>query len=141
MNSDPYTNLEPGIPSLVRGIVQDGQDLLKQQVELLRSEVKEELGKLRTGAKSVAIGAAVAGVGALFLLATLVHLLHAYAQLPLWACYGIVGGALALVGGGVLISGKKSVSDVQLTPPPQSAQALKENLEWVTKRRTPETIP
>jgi len=129
---------EPGIGTLLGGVVRDGQTLLKQQLELFRSEVKQEVRQLKTGVVSICIGVGIALMATIFLLAMLVHLLHTYTQIPLWGCYGIVGGALALIGGGILAGGRKSVADVHLTPPPVSAQALKENIEWVTKRKTPE---
>jgi hypothetical protein len=122
---------EQSATTLLGGIVRDGQQLLHQQLEMLRSEVKQELHQLRSGLVSVCIGVGVAAVGGMFLLVMLVHLLDAYTEIPLWGCYGIVGGALGLVGGAFLIGGRKSVSDLQLSPPPATARALKENIEWI----------
>jgi hypothetical protein len=129
---------EPGIGTLLGGVIRDGQTLLKQQLELFRSEVKHEVRQFRSGVVSICIGAGIAATGAIFLFAMLAHLLHTFTEIPLWGCYGIVGGALALIGGGILMGGRKSVADVHLAPPPITARALKENIEWVTKRKTPE---
>ena len=93
--------------------------------------------QLRSGMVSICVGAGVAAIGTVFVLAMLVHLLSAYSAIPLWGCYGIVGGAVALVGALILAGGRKSVADVHLAPPPITAQSLKENVAWVRKTTDP----
>jgi hypothetical protein len=131
---------EAGTGQLVSGILSDAKTLLEQQVQLFRSELKHELRQLRTGLVSVCIGGGFAAVGVLFLLAMAVHLLAAKTQIPLWGCYGIVGGAVTAVGLGFLFGGRKSVSGVELAPPPVTAQALKENVEWLKSLKHRKTV-
>jgi hypothetical protein len=130
---------EPPASSLVRGILSDGQDLLQQQFALFRAEVKQELGQLRSGLVSLVVGAVVSGLGAIFLFLMLAHLLAAKTEIPLWGCYGIVGGGLTVAGLVIMAIGRKSVSDVRLAPPPVTAQALKENVEWLKNMRHGDT--
>jgi hypothetical protein len=40
----------------------------------------------------------------------IVHLLAAVTPIPLWGCYGIVGGVLVFIGGMLLVAGKSTVS-------------------------------
>jgi Putative Actinobacterial Holin-X, holin superfamily III len=115
----------------MKGILQDAQDLVGQQLQLFRSEVKQEVRQLKSGILSISIGAVIAAVGALTLVGMLVHLLAAKTEIPLWGCYGIVGGGLTVGGLVILLGGKKSVADVHLAPPPETAQALKENVAWL----------
>ena len=89
---------EPGIATLVSGIVGDGQRLIEQQIALFRKEIESALRQARNAAISLAIGAGVAAVGGLLLVIMAVHLLNAYTVLPLWGCYGLVGGVLAAAG-------------------------------------------
>jgi len=131
MKVDPPIDPEPGTGALIGGILHDANELLGQQVEMFRSEVRQELRQLRTGMVSVCVGVGIAVAGALFIFVMLVQLLAAKTTLPLWACYGVVGGGLALIGVAFLSRGKKSVSDVHLAPPPATAQALKENVAWL----------
>jgi hypothetical protein len=136
MASEIPSSSEPGMATLVGGIVRDGQTLLKQQLELFRSEVKQEVRQLRSGIVSIAIGGIVALIGVIFLLGMVAHLLFAKTEIPLWGCYGIVGGAAVLIGAGVLLGGRKAAADVHLAPPPVTARTLKENLAWVKRKTT-----
>jgi hypothetical protein len=69
------------------------------------------------------------------LILMLVHLLYALAGLPLWACYGIVGGVLAIVGGVLLFIGKNTIARMDVVPP-QTMATMKENVQWIRARAT-----
>ena len=116
---------------LVTGIINDAQELIKQQLALARHEIKEDFRKTKEAALSLALGGTIALLGGLLLGFMLVYLL-ALTDLPLWACYGIVGGLLAVVGGVLVYMGKKELDSFNPLPE-ESAQALKENVQWITK--------
>jgi hypothetical protein len=130
---------EPGFATLVSGIVGDGQRLIEQQLVLFRREIESALRQARNAAISMAIGAGVAAVGGLLLVAMVVHLLHAYTDLPLWGCYGLVGGVLAAAGALLLIVGGKEAAEVHILAPPQSTEAFKENVQWLKHQTTSES--
>ena len=60
------------------------------------------------------------------------HLLRRATGLPLWACFGLTGVALAATGAGLVRAGRERASAVR--PFPQSAAALGENLAWLTNQ-------
>ena len=78
---------QPSVSSLVVGIVNDTQELIKQHLELFRTEVKEDFTKTKQAVIPLIIGVVVMGVGALLVCFTLVYLLHwaASPHLQLWA--------------------------------------------------------
>jgi Putative Actinobacterial Holin-X, holin superfamily III len=90
------------IASLVSGIISDLGDLVAVELRIAKAEFEEELGKARVTAITLGIAAGLIGAGALLLLEMLVQLVHAYTELPLWGCYGIVGFCSA-GGGGLLL--------------------------------------
>jgi hypothetical protein len=121
---------------LVSGIVSDAQTLLRQQVVMLRSEMKEDMRRTKEAAKYMGLGATLAALGALFLLIGSVYLLNWLApDLPLWGCWAIVGGVL-LVAGLVAIYAGKRVFDSFNPLPDKTAHALQENLTWMTNRQS-----
>jgi len=107
--------------------------LIKQQFELLKHEVKEDFQKTRDATLMLGIGSVVALVGLIHLTLMLVYLLQwAAPSLPLWACFGICGGLVVIVGGGLLYAGIHKFNSFNPLPD-ETAQALKENVQWITQ--------
>jgi hypothetical protein len=125
----PAEETNPSMTSLVSGIVTDLQRLLRQEMELARTEVRHEWDKAKTAAGALAVGAGLLAVGGLLLCFMFVHLIH-YFGLPLWGCFGIVGGVLLLAGVVLEGTGYARAKSVHVVPP-QTAQTLKENVQWI----------
>jgi hypothetical protein len=120
---------------LVSGIVHDAQDLMRQQMALFRAEVQEDVRKTKEGAITLLCGFVLAQTGLLLLCLTLIYLLDAtLPALPLWACFGIVGGVVALVGTVCLGSAIYFLRSFNPLPD-ESARALKENFKWIANAR------
>ncbi len=90
------------LSGIVGGTIEDLEKLIGQHFDLLRSEMREELGKVKTAAASLGAGAGAATLAGVFGAVMLVHLLHDTTRLPLWACYGAVGGLFGAAGAGLL---------------------------------------
>jgi len=129
LQSPPET--EQNLSVLLTGILNDAQELFRQQVNLVRHEVREDFRKTKEAALPMAIGLWLALLGTILLSVTAALLLHA-AGLELWACFAIVGGVVALVGGVLFYVGKLKFDSFNPLPD-ESAKALQENLEWITK--------
>src|SRR6266513_1623751 len=95
VSPDPASLGTPGgqtVTGLVSGIIADAQELVKQQVALVRAEIKADFQKTIRAAVMLAVGS-LAAVPAVFLVCNMfVFMLHELAGLTLWASYGIVGG-------------------------------------------------
>jgi hypothetical protein len=129
---------EPGIASLVGGIADDVQHLLTQQVTLLRREIGVEIRRAKSAAITLAIGAGLATVGGLLLLMMVVYFLNTYTAIPHWGCYGLVCGVPLGTGALLLYLGGREAADVHLLAPPQTIEALKENVTWLKHPTTSE---
>ena len=130
-NSHPST--EPSL-TLIGGIINDARDLLRQEFTMAKLEVQDELRKTKAAAISLGIGVGVAAAGGFFLLFMVVYLLHAFTPIPLWGCYGIVGGVLLLVGVIMLFKGKKTAEEIAIVP--ETVKTLKENATWIKNQTT-----
>jgi len=132
--------------SLVGGIVSDVQDLIKQQLELTRKEIEADLRKTRDAASLLFAGIGIALFGCFSFCLMLAHLIHLLttpanlqavqdpAAIPLWGCYGIVTVVLLAAGGGLAFAGKKKFDSFNPLPD-ESAQVLKENIEWIANKK------
>jgi hypothetical protein len=125
----------PSFAALLDSLWQDLKTLAAQEVRLATHEVRQELGKAKSAAVSLAIGIGLVAVGGLLLILMLVHLLHALTDLPLWACYAIVGGAIAGTGAWLVIKAKTAVEGIHVVPI-RTLHTMKENVSWIKEEVT-----
>ncbi len=107
--SDPHAS-EPPLGGLISGILNDVKALVTDGVALAKLEMRDELRRAKLAAVEAGVGIGVMAVGGILLLVMLVHLLAALTVVPLWGCYGIVGGALFVLGAILFAIGKKTVT-------------------------------
>ena len=120
----------PTLATLVGGIVGDLQTLIRQELQLARREVQAEFDKAKFGFAMLAAGAGLLALAVIPLLFMLVWLIKEYTSIPLWGCFGIIGGGFALVGGLLIAAGVAKVRQIHLVPP-QTAETMKENVQWI----------
>jgi Putative Actinobacterial Holin-X, holin superfamily III len=118
--------------TLVSGIIADAQQLIQQQFTMFRQEIRADIRKTKEAAIALAVGVGLSLTGGVLLLLMLPFLLHWVApQLPLWACFGIVGAVLVVLGGPLVYAGVKKLESFNPLSD-QSVQTMKENLQWTT---------
>jgi len=133
---------EQSTASLLGGILDDIQDLIKQQVQLTRKEVTAEVHTVAHAAILFAVGAATLFFGALIIALTVVYFLHWAtspsgsdpAHIPLWGCFALVGVPLTVLGACLTWLGRKRLMSINPLQNP-ATQALKENVEWATNAK------
>jgi len=132
MSENLQAEPQPGVAALVGGILEDAQRLVRQELALAQREITEGLDKAKTGIALLSSALAVLAVGGALLSFMLVKLLHQY-LLPNheWACFGIVGGLVAVLGGALLYRGLTQLSQVQLGLP-QTVETLREDAQAVS---------
>ena len=123
----------PSIARLISDLLADLRTLMQQHVQLLRHEIEAEVNKVKKASIWLAAGWALMGLGGLFFILTMVHLLEAVTVLPLWACYGIVGTLLA-VGGFILVKSAMKLSGTVHALPVQTIQTMKEDARWIKEQ-------
>jgi hypothetical protein len=116
-------------------LLRDSGRLVSQQIELLRSEVKQEVRRAAGGALSIAAGGGLAAVGGILSGMMLARLLHATTRLPLWSCYGLVAAGLGAAGAALVKKGQQELADLELLP--QTTEAVQENATWLKERMSP----
>jgi len=127
---------EASMSGLLRGIINDIGDLIRQELRFARSEFKSDARKMTRSGAVLALGVGSAAVGVVLVAFMMVYLIHSLsgapdsASIPLWGCYGIVAAVFLVVGAGLGFLGYQSMQ--KLNPlPDQTAQSVKENVEWI----------
>ena len=124
---------KPGIGVLISGIISDIRNLFVQELKLAKMEIGEDLRRVKSAVVALAIGGALAALGAVLLILMLVHLLDEMTPLPLWGAYGVVAAVLLVIGIAVLFAGKKKAEHVAVVPD-ETAEAIKEDVGWIKAR-------
>jgi Flp pilus assembly protein TadB len=129
------THDEPSVTSLVTGIIQDAQQLMKQQLTLFGHELRRDIDKAKDGAGKLAAGAVVSLVGGLLLAIMLALLLDVLVPaLNWWGGFGIVGVVVLVVGVVLLLQARRQLEEVQ-QPVEETVTSIKENVEWKTRAK------
>jgi hypothetical protein len=135
MSPDLKTPPDASVTTLVSGIINDAQNLVKQQFELLQHEIRTDLRKTKEAGLLLMGGAVFALAGIIVQALALANLLQwAVPSLPMWACYGVAGLPLLLAGAGLFYAGKVKFESFTAMPN-ESMQALKENVQWIANRK------
>lgn len=120
----------PGsITNLITGILDDGKTLARQQMDMFKSEVREDLRKTLQGAQYGGLGMACLVVGALALITALAHLLHEQAGLKMWISWGIISFAFLAIGAALAFASNRIFKSFNPLPD-KTLTAAQENLTW-----------
>jgi len=137
--NEVHTSSEASTTGLLRGIINDMGDLIRQELRFARTEFRSDLRKTREAATVLTLGVGTAVLGLVLLSLMLVFLLHwltapagvDQATIPLWGCFGIVSAVFLVTGAALAWLGCKKFESFNPLPD-ETAQTLKENVEWMT---------
>ena len=138
----PDLRQERSIGELFGQLSQDMTLLVRQEIQLARSELGEKVSRLTTNLISVIAGGFVAYVGALALVAALILGLHDLAEISPWVSALIVGAVLAVAGYVMLRRGLAELKRVDLAPRrtveniKDDVQAIKSDVHWAKEQRS-----
>jgi len=128
---------EASMTGLLRGIINDMGDLIRQEIRFARTEIKSDLRKTTRATAVLSLGVGAACLGVVLVALMLVHLIHwlslpagTEAGIPLWGCYGIVAAVFLVVGSVITWLGYKRFQSFNPLPE-QTAKSVKENVEWI----------
>lgn len=113
---------------LIGDLANNSAALVRDEIELVKQEMREKLNSFRAGVMTIAFGGVVLLVATLALVAAAIiglgHLVgHGWAAL-------IVGAALAMVGGITAMVGLGQLKRTSLKPE-QTIETLQEDKEWL----------
>jgi hypothetical protein len=137
--NEVHTSTEPSMTGLVRGIINDMGDLIRQEIRFARTEIRSDLRKEKEAATVLALGVGTAVLGVFLLAVMLVFLLWWLtapagsdpAGIPLWGCFGIISAVFLATGAALTWLGYKKFESFNPLPN-ETAKTVKENIEWMT---------
>ena len=131
----PELKQDRSIGELFGQLSQDMTLLVRQEIQLARTEMSEKLSRFTTNLVSVLSGGFVAYLGGLALVAALILAIRDLANISLALSALIVGAVLAIVGYVMLQKGVKELKRVDLAPR-RTVETLKDDVQWAKDQRT-----
>lgn len=135
----PAVQEDRSIGQLLKELRDETTTLLRQEVDLAKTEMGEKASRVGSNLGSLALGGGVAFLGALALLAAVVYgltsLLDQFMSVgvAIWLAPLIVGLVLAAVGYSLLNKALATLRQESLTPQ-RTTQTLQENKEWLKSK-------
>jgi uncharacterized membrane protein YqjE len=129
---EPLTESPPSVAKLLSGILDDAQTLARQQFDMLKAELKEDVDRTKRAALFGSMGIVLLTVGGLTLVASLVNLLNEQFQFSMWASCLIIGGIATAAGLGLAAVARNQFETFNPLPN-KTIDALEENLTWKTQ--------
>jgi uncharacterized membrane protein YqjE len=117
--------------AMVGSVIEDLQNIVRGEVQLAKTEIKEEAGQMGKGAGMAGAGVFFGLVGFIFLMLSLTYLLNKWVEM--WIAAGIVGLVLAIIAAILVMSGKNQIADANLTPN-KTIESVKEDKEWASRQ-------
>ena len=118
---------ERSLGELFAELARDTSSLVRQEVDLAKTEVTQKATRAGRHIGMIGAGAAVAYAGLLAVVAAVILGIGLF--IPLWLSALIVGIAVAIVGYVVIQSGLSALKRADLTPH-ETIESLKEDTEW-----------
>ena len=137
---NPETVPSPSIPTLLRELRDETSTLLRQEVALAKTELKENVSRAGQHATQIAISGFVAYAGLIVLLIGIGHLLGAVLvragvdpQLAEWLAPAGIGLVVAIIGWSMLAKAKSALTHDDLAPR-QTIDSLRTNKQWAQNK-------
>jgi Putative Actinobacterial Holin-X, holin superfamily III len=130
----PGVREERSIGELFGELTQDMTLLVRQEVQLARTELEQKASRIGGALVTVGTGGFVAYVGALAIVAALILLLSDLVGIDPWISALIVGGILAIAGYVMLQGGLRKLKQTDLTPR-RTVETLKDDVQWAKEQR------
>jgi hypothetical protein len=120
------------IHGLIRSVLDDMRELIREEFALARAELREEFATARTVAIVFGSATLAALLGATLLCIAIGGALAYFFVWPAWAGYGIVAVLLLIGAFGLVRYGQGRLAKVRALP--KTTQTVKENLAWMQSK-------
>jgi hypothetical protein len=120
------------VAGLVRGILDDVRDLIREELALARAEIREEIEAAKLAAAAMGGAALAAAIGAVMLFIAIGNAISYLLAWPAWAGYGIVAVLLLAGAFGLVLYGRRRLAALRALP--KTTETVKENLSWMQSK-------
>jgi uncharacterized membrane protein len=124
-------NDEPSLGDLFSSLTEDMSTLIRQEVDLARTETMEKVSSATRSVVSMVAGGMIAYAGLIGVMIAVIVGLSRF--MPLWLSALIVGVVVIVIGAIMIMSGRSSLQKMTVVPE-QTVESMKENTEWAKEQ-------
>jgi hypothetical protein len=118
---------EASMSTLLRGALDDGRELFREEVALARAELRAEVSKATSAAGGFGAAAVALGYAGVFILTAIALGVAMALQWPAWTGFAIVGVILAIAGAILFMSGRRTLREIRGLP--RTVETVKETFQ------------
>jgi len=134
MFEDIREQVESTVAPLVRGILDDTQTLLRQELALAKVEIRGDVARFKAAEAEMGIAVWSGMLATLMFSFAVAHLLVAlFEALPLWGAYSIVGMLLTVAAAALFAAASKRMKSVKVLPE-ETVETMRENVQWIQRK-------
>jgi len=123
---------EESIPDLIRGTIRDGLGIVRDEILLARTEMRQEVVRIKSGLITVAAAVGVGVLAVVMLLDTIAWGASYAFGWPTWAGFAVVALPLMVIAVVLGMMSRSMLSRDRFMP--KSVDTLKENAAWLRAR-------
>jgi protein-S-isoprenylcysteine O-methyltransferase Ste14 len=127
------TEYDQSIADVIRRTLNDAQDLVRGEIALAKSEMRQEVRRVGAGVATLAAAGVAALVGVIFLLMAVAWAIPAAAGWPVWTGFALAAGIVFVAAAVLAMAGKKRFNGDRHMP--LTVDTMKENMEWTRARK------
>ena len=120
------------IPSLIRSVLNDARELIREELALAKAELREEVSAARRVAIVFTSAALLALLGLVLLSVALGGAVADLFNLPTWAGLGIVSVIMTVAAFVLVNRGRAQLTNIRGLPKTQ--ETLRENITWMQNK-------
>ena len=132
MRPDAPREADKSVPELLRELGDELGTLVRQEIALAKAELSQKAVPVAASAGMFG-GGALLGLGAFGAITTALIAALALAM-PLWLAALVVAVIYGVIAGVMAMTGKKTLQQAAPLAPEQTAESVKEDIEWVKTR-------
>lgn len=123
---------EESIPELIRGTIRDGIGIVRDEILLARTEMREEVVRIKSGLITVLAAIGIGLLAVVMLLDSIAWGASYAFSWPAWAGFAVVALPLMVIAIVLAMMSRSMLSRERFMP--KSVDTLKENAEWLRAR-------
>jgi hypothetical protein len=120
------------VPALIRGVLDDARELIRDEVALAKLEVREELAAAKTAGIALGAGATLAIAAVTLVCVALAAAAADLIDVPTWLAFAAMAIVLAGVAYFMISSGRTQFAAIEVLP--KTKESLRDTAAWIQSK-------